>query len=65
MTNSVMLAAAVNLTRPTTQRLDPSVIAQVADLTITKTHTVNFRQGGTGLYTITVSNAGPGPTLDE
>jgi conserved repeat domain/conserved repeat domain len=35
-----------------------------ADLTITKSHTGNFRQGDTGdTYTITVSNPGPGPTF--
>src|SRR5206468_2367105 len=43
---------------------DPTTITQVADLTIAKSHTGNFRQGETGdTYTITVSNAGPGPTV--
>jgi uncharacterized repeat protein (TIGR01451 family) len=43
---------------------DDSASDQVAikaagpDLTIAKTHTNNFTQGGTGSYTITVSNAG-------
>jgi uncharacterized repeat protein (TIGR01451 family) len=32
------------------------------DLTIAKTHTGNFTQGGTGTYTLTVSNAGPDPS---
>jgi uncharacterized repeat protein (TIGR01451 family) len=31
-------------------------------LSITKTHIGNFNQGGTGAYTITVSNTGTGPT---
>lgn len=31
-------------------------------LAITKTHAGNFNQGGTGAYTITVSNTGTGPT---
>ena len=43
---------------------DPTTIVAVADLTIAKTHAGSFTQGQTGaLYTITVSNAGPGPTL--
>ena len=41
-----------------------AVTFTVADLTITKSHTGNFRQGDTGdTYTITVSNPGPGPTF--
>jgi uncharacterized repeat protein (TIGR01451 family) len=36
--------------------------SQVPDLTITKTHTGNFPQGGTGQYTVTVKNVGTGPT---
>ena len=39
-------------------------VSQAADLTIAKSHTGNFRQGDTGAsYTITVSNAGSGPTV--
>jgi uncharacterized repeat protein (TIGR01451 family) len=34
----------------------------VPDLTITKTHTGNFQQGGPGSYTLIASNLGPGPT---
>jgi uncharacterized repeat protein (TIGR01451 family) len=42
---------------------DPTTIIQVADLTITKSHVGNLAQGQIGaMYTITVSNAGPGPT---
>ncbi len=42
---------------------DVTAITPVADLTITKTHTGSFTQGQTGAtYTITVGNAGPGPT---
>lgn len=38
-------------------------VTAVADLTIVKSHTGNFRQGDSaGIYTITVSNAGPGAT---
>lgn len=42
---------------------DPTTIIQVADLTIGKSHTGNFRQGDVGnIYTLTASNSGPGPT---
>jgi uncharacterized repeat protein (TIGR01451 family) len=37
-------------------------IIQVADLTITKTHSGSFVEGQSGTYTITASNAGAGPT---
>ena len=32
------------------------------DLTITKSHTVTFTQGGTGSYTITATNSGAAAT---
>jgi uncharacterized repeat protein (TIGR01451 family) len=38
-------------------------IIQVADLTVTKTHSGSFIEGQTGAYTITVNNIGPGPTV--
>ncbi len=38
-------------------------ITQVADLTITKTHSGSFVEGQSGTYTITVSNVGAGPTV--
>ena len=42
---------------------DLTTVTQVADLTITKTHTWSFAQGQqNAAYTVTVSNAGPGPT---
>ncbi|WP_017317028.1 beta strand repeat-containing protein [Mastigocladopsis repens] len=41
---------------------DPTTINGVADLTVTKTHTGNFTQGGTGSYTITATNSGGAPT---
>ena len=34
----------------------------IPDLTVTKTHSGSFTQGGSGIYTITVSNVGGGPT---
>jgi uncharacterized repeat protein (TIGR01451 family) len=42
---------------------DPTTINQVADLTITKTHSGSFAQGQTGrTYTIIVGNGGSAPT---
>ena len=42
---------------------DPTTIIQVADLTISKTHAGNFKQGDSGdAYTLTVNNIGAGPT---
>ncbi len=38
--------------------------ASLPDVTISKSHAGNFRQGDTGdTYTLTVSNLGPGPTI--
>ena len=43
---------------------DTTTITQTAlpDLTITKSHSGNFQQGGTGTYTLTVKNIGVGNT---
>ncbi|HKQ53248.1 MAG TPA: DUF11 domain-containing protein, partial [Pyrinomonadaceae bacterium] len=41
---------------------DPTTINQVADMTITKSHTGNFTRGLTGTYTITATNSGTGAT---
>jgi uncharacterized repeat protein (TIGR01451 family) len=38
-------------------------IIQVADLTITKTHSGSFVEGRSGAYTITVGNVGAGPAV--
>ena len=40
---------------------DVTSIGSVPDLTITKSHTVTFTQGGTGSYTITATKAAPRP----
>lgn len=51
----------VNLTNNSAS--DITSVTQVADLTIAKAHTASFRQGDTAdSYTITVGNAGAGPT---
>jgi uncharacterized repeat protein (TIGR01451 family) len=42
---------------------DTTTIVQVADLTITKSHVGNFRQGQVGaMYSLIANNVGPGPT---
>ena len=41
---------------------DVTSIGSVPDLTITKSHTVTFTQGGTGSYTITAKNSGTAAT---
>src|SRR5436309_2922195 len=42
---------------------DPTIISQLPDLAMTKTHTGNFTQGQSGdTYNLTVSNVGAGPT---
>jgi len=40
----------------------PPVVNPVPDLTISKSHTGNFKQRGTGSYTLVASNIGPVPT---
>ncbi len=43
---------------------DSTIVNQLPDLTVTKTHSGSFQQGDTGQqYTITVSNIGPGAKL--
>ena len=45
---------------------DPTVITQVADLTVSGTHAGNFHQGDSAdSYTITVNNIGTGPTTGQ
>ncbi len=51
----------VVLTNNTASLVTP--IIQVADLTVTKTHTGSFVEGQSGNYTITVNNIGAGPTV--
>src|SRR5207247_4459405 len=41
---------------------DVTAVTAPPDLTITKTHSSNFIQGQTGVYTITVTNLGGAPT---
>ena len=63
VTNTVTISGGNELNTANNTATDLTPITQVADLTITKTHAGNFTAGGTGIYTITVSNAGAGPTV--
>src|SRR5207244_137299 len=63
VTNTATVAGGGEVNTANDSASDPTTITQVADLTIAKSHTGNFRQGDAAdLYTVTVSNVGPGPT---
>ena len=63
VTNTATVSGGGEIITTNDSATDLTSITQVADLTLTKTHTGSFRQGDAGdAYTITVSNAGPGPT---
>ena len=63
VTNTVTVSGGgdVHLNNNTTSLITP--IIQVADLTITKTHSGSFIEGQSGTYTITVNNVGAGATV--
>ena len=63
VTNSVVVSGGGESNTANDSATDPTTIIQVADLTITKSHSGSFSQGQTGAtYTLTVSNPGTGPT---
>ena len=65
VTNQVTVSGGGETNTANNTASDPTTIAPVplADLTVTKTHAGGFTQGQTGAtYTVTVSNAGTGPT---
>jgi uncharacterized repeat protein (TIGR01451 family) len=66
VTNTATVSGGGELNTSNDTATDPTTITQVADLTITKSHTGPFVEGDTAsagdTYTITVSNVGPGPT---
>src|SRR5262249_10250728 len=63
VTNTATVAGGGELNTANDSASDPTNVTQVADLTISKSHTGNFRQGDAAdTYTVTVSNVGPGPT---
>jgi uncharacterized repeat protein (TIGR01451 family) len=64
VTNSATVSGGGQLNTSNDSVSDPTTIVPPPDLTITKSHVGNFVQGEIGAtYTITVSNAGTGPTL--
>jgi uncharacterized repeat protein (TIGR01451 family) len=52
-----------SITTNNTSNTDTVTVVQVADLTISKTHSGALVEGQAATYIITVSNIGPGPTL--
>ena len=61
MTNSATVSGGGEIITNNDSASDATTINQVADLTISKSHTGNFTQGQLGSYTITV-NATTGGT---
>ena len=63
VTNNASVAGGGELNTSNDSASDLTAITQVADLTITKSHSGNFTQGDSAdAYTITVSNVGSGST---
>src|SRR5262249_56837302 len=63
VTNTATVAGGGEVNTANDSASDPTNITQVADLTISKSHAGNFRQGDPAdTYTVTVSNVGAGPT---
>src|SRR5262249_29612393 len=64
LVNTATVAGGGELVVNNDTSLDPTVVIQVADMTVTSAHAGPFVQGAVGLtYTLTVNNIGPGPTL--
>jgi len=64
VTNTATVSGGGDVNPNNNTAMDVTAITQVADLTITKTHSGTFFQGQIGAtYTITVHNAGLGPTV--
>lgn len=65
LSNTASVAAPTGVTDPNTgnnSSTDTDTIAPTPDLTITKSHTGNFNQSATGIYTITATNSGTAST---
>jgi uncharacterized repeat protein (TIGR01451 family)/CSLREA domain-containing protein len=58
VTNSATVTHANDLNAANNSASRTMDVFSYPDLTVTKTHAGNFRQGGTGTYTITVTNSG-------
>ena len=64
VTNTATVSGGGEVNTANNTATDPTTIDPVGDLTISKAHTGAFTPGQTGaIYTITVSNLGPGSTL--
>jgi uncharacterized repeat protein (TIGR01451 family) len=64
VTNTATVAGGGEVNTANDSASDPTTITDVADLTISKSHTGNFKQGDRAdSYTLTVSNIGQGPTV--
>ena len=63
VTNTATVAGGGEVNTANDSASDVTATTPVADLTVSKTHAGNFRQGDAAdAYTITVSNVGPAPT---
>ncbi len=63
LTNTASVSNASDSNNNNNTASDPVTVNTSADLVVAKTHAGDFRQGQTGaVYTLTVSNAGSGPT---
>jgi uncharacterized repeat protein (TIGR01451 family) len=66
VTNSVTVAGGGEVNTANDTATDATATIPVADLTLTKTHTGNFRQGDAAdVYVVTVKNIGPAATNGE
>ncbi len=64
LTNVAQVAGGGELNTANNSASDPTTVVQVADLVVAKTHPGDALQGELGLvYTVVVSNGGPGPTV--
>jgi uncharacterized repeat protein (TIGR01451 family) len=62
LTNVATVSGAGDVNTGNNSASDPTVITQLPDLTLSKTHLGNFSQGQAAAYTLTVRNKGAGPT---
>ena len=62
VTNTVTVSGGGETNTSNDSASDVTTIGSVPDLTITKSHTGSFTQGGTGSYTITAKNSGNAST---
>ena len=63
ISNTATVSGGGELNTANDSSTDVAAVTQVADLTVSKSHSGNFHQGDTSdTYTVTVHNAGTGPT---